>query len=322
MKPYQYLKQITTIIPELARQANCSPLQMYLNFSFSFLFHHTSIYDFQNLHLYKYSILGQSGFLTFRQQTKLIQNINHTADLHNFDNKLNFHRLFAPFIHRDWLYLPDASEADIRAFLSRNQKFLLKPTHECQGSGILLFLQEGLDPAEFLAKYAQKPYLMEAYIAQHPAMAALNPTSVNTVRIVSVRRGDEVMLLGAGLRCGGKDSYVDNFHNGGSAYPIDIETGIVTGSGRCQRHNKPLLYSPAGQIMPGFVIPHWDILKESVRRAALIQDEVGYIAWDVAITEDGVEFVEFNVGATGITVIQMNNTDLGVKLKTFLRDNA
>ncbi len=320
MNPLQYLKTISATMTELSRRTGHPVWRMYASFLRSYLCRHASVFDFQNLQLYKYSPLGQSGFLTFRQQMRLIRKVNHIQDLHSFDDKRNFHRLFSDFIHRDWLYLPDASEAEILAFLSRTPKFLLKPTHECQGSGILLFHREELDPPAFLAQYAGKEFLMEAYIVQHPDMAALNPSSVNTVRIVSVRRDKEVLLLGAGLRCGGQDSYVDNFHNGGSAYPIDLETGMIPGPGQSLAGGTPLLYSPTGHIMPGFVIPHWDILKDSVRRAALIPEGVGYIGWDVAITEEGVEFVEFNVGAIGTTITQLSDEHMGTTLQNFLRD--
>jgi len=322
MNALQYFKDIFTTMPRLARDADCSTIKMYLAFLRCYIAKRVMLEEFISLQLYRYTNIELSEYLTFRTMFKLQKTLNSGATEEEYaalHNKHSFNALFHPYIHRDWLYLPDADSEEISSFLQKNSSALLKPVGRCEGRGIEFLESQNPDTENTLLEHANDPCILEAFIHQHPAMAALNPTSVNTVRIITVRRNKDLLFLGAALRCGGPGSHIDNFHNGGSAYPIDLETGVVCGPGKMLDSNAPLIRNPSsGLIMPGFQIPHWDLLKNSVAQAALIPEHIGYIAWDVAITEEGVEFIEANIKMPGVTIIQL---DGGVyrKLRNFLK---
>lgn len=322
-KCVKYFIDICKTLPVLAREEGCSTVRMAYYFVRCFLVNRSNLDDFRAMRHFETSPLIWRHFLTPWRKEKLKKrylNVGCTPDdLRNFDDKHRFLELFRDFIHRDWLYVPDHSDEEIRAFLARNETFLLKPDDGILGQGILLCRREELDPDGFLEKYRGQKVLLEAYIRQHPDMAALNPTSVNTVRIVTVRCNGKVMIVGAGLRCGGKDAYLDNFHQGGSAYPIDLDTGIITGRGRDVLGHAIYLRHPAtGHIMPGFQIPHWETLKKTVCQAALLPPHVGYVGWDVAVTEQGVDFVEGNAYA-GVNIIQLDSPDGYKRMMDFIR---
>ena len=210
----------------------------------------------------------------------------------------------------------DSTPEDIRAFLARNDKFLAKDTLSTQGQNIFLFEGE-TDPDAFLAEYAGRPFVLEAFIRQHPALAAINPTSVNTVRAVTACRNGRAELIGACLRTGGAGAYVDNFHSGGVAFPLDLTEGIVIGAGRSFDGKTFLRHPATGVVVPGFVIPHWEDLRRTVTEAALRVPKVGYIGWDVAVTEDGIEIVEANMDIPDHTLMQMDRPDAYKRLQDF-----
>lgn len=321
MNFFQYFRFLLKDLRSLAGEVGYTTLQMYIAFIRAYIRIRPEIEEFRVLQLYKYSGAELSKFLTMKQLSALQKKLNTDATAQEkaaLYNKQSFNDIFRDFIHRDWLYLPDSSEEVIRAFFTRNAKSLLKPTGGCQGDGIQLLDADQLDMDAFLREHRNDDSVLEAFILQHPAMAELNPSSVNTVRIITARQNQRIHIVGAAIRCGGADSYVDNFHSGGAAFPLDTKTGIVSGPGRSLASKTPIFHSPAtGVIVTGFQVPNWDTLLNAVTQAALLPEHLGYLAWDVAITPEGVDFVEVNVTTPGATVIQLDSPVYG-KLKEFM----
>ena len=77
-----------------------------------------------------------------------------------------------------------------------------------------------------------------------------------------------------------------------------------------------------GATVPGFHVPFWDEIVQSVRTAAEMVPRVGYIGWDIAVTDNGPEFVEGNVDVPGPTLIQLDKPDAYGRLTRFLKDCA
>ncbi len=58
-------------------------------------------------------------------------------------------------------------------------------------------------------------WVLEKKVVQHPVMASLNPNSVNTLRVVTVRNGKSIDIFECWLKASIGDSYTDNVHSGG-----------------------------------------------------------------------------------------------------------
>ena len=320
-----YLRVVAKTLPEIARQTGHSTGRLWLSFIRLYLGFRVYVDEFQASHMYDFSNQKMSEILTVRRRIRQsrVFNAGATADDYAlFNEKHRFNAFFADFVRRDWLYQPVADAAGAADFAGRHPVFLVKTDNGTQGKGIRLFRAGEFDPDAFAREYEGRNALLEAYITQHPAMAALNPSTVNTVRIVSARLGEDVLLVGACLRCGSANATVDNFHQGGVAYPIDMETGIISGPGRTLAGRADYLRHPStGRIMPGFVIPHWDTLRAEVTRAARLSPRIGYIGWDIAVTADGVDFVEGNVEPDSV-VIQLDDRGVYPALRRFIRESG
>lgn len=318
----KYFKEIVDALPAIAEESGYSRGYITRSFIRCFCVHHVHLGVFRSLRLYNYTDAMLRRYLTLNQCTRISDKLNEDAseeDIARLNDKHVFNGYFRGFVNRDWLYIPDSTPEELAAFLAGHESFLVKACSETRGHGIERVTSADTTPEAFVSEFGGKPFLMEALIEQHPAMAAINPSSVNTIRVITARKGDRACIIGAGLRTGGGDQFVDNFHHGGTAYPIDLETGIVNGRG-IDLYGNPVLRHPAtGLVMPGFQIPHWDILTERVLRAAVTPPNVGYIGWDIAITPDGVEFIEGNVNYPGTTIIQLDGPGPYARLKDFLR---
>ena len=72
-------------------------------------------------------------------------------------------------------------------------------------------------------------YIVEEVLSQHPAIAEFNSTSINSIRVNSVRdrKSGRIVIVDAVFRMGRKDAAVDNYSSGGIAAEVDVYTGIV-----------------------------------------------------------------------------------------------
>lgn len=320
---FEYLKSIPVTLSEISDQTGYPIPYLAYRFFLCYITRRTHIREFRTLHLYDYTNRKVNQFLLWRRCIKYSDIINADAtpeDFSFFHNKYLFNTMFHDFIHREWLYLPNSSRLDIEEFLKNNSEFLIKSCTDTQGNGIFKYTSSEVDLDNFLAEYKDKPVLMEAFIQQHPTLAAINPSSVNTVRLIAVKRGTTVRFLGAGLRCGGAGQFVDNFHHGGAAYPIDLETGIITGRGADLAGNPLLCHPTTGCIMPGLQIPHWNMLTNMIHEAALRSEHIGYVGWDIAITPDGVELIEGNTNYPGCNIIQLDGPGAYSRLMQFMKE--
>ena len=121
--------------------------------------------------------------------------------------------------------------------------------------------------------------------------------SVNTIRVMTVmdKHTGDVKVFRCNLRVGVGKTEVDNFHEGGCAYQIDIATGRICSFG-CQRTGaKRLIIHPGTDIcMLGYQIPLWQEVLDGCRAAHRHLPQCQLIAWDVAVTEKGIELIEGN----------------------------
>lgn len=250
--------------------------------------------------LYKMNRHERTQYITDGRTKRILQKLNAAPceEELTFDEKPRFNRLYAKYINREWLYAPDATDEEIAAMLRRHDAVIVKPSNLTKGEGVRkLSTADALERLdEFVRNARTEKTLIEEVIVQHPEMREINPTSVNTIRVSTVRDPQgTVLIFGASLRGGGAGSVVDNLHAGGAQYPIDVETGLIIRGGVTFDGKKNLYFHPTThKKMIGMQIPHWDQVVSTILEAAKLPKQLRYIGWDVAITEDGCELIEAN----------------------------
>lgn len=222
--------------------------------------------------------------------------LNDSAYYETFDDKEKFYTAFAPYLHRDWLPLQSASDEALNAFLEAHEVFILKPRGAACGAGVEKRNRKDFPTAQALREYGKKAGvdLVEELVVQHPDMDRMAPGSVNTVRVMTVLTEGEPHILYASLRIGNSDRPVDNINAGGMFAPADTETGVLT----CEAIDKDSkvyeTHPKTGCTVRGFQIPCWQEVKELCLEAARVVPQMGYVGWDVAVTEKGPLLIEGN----------------------------
>jgi len=75
---------------------------------------------------------------------------------------------------------------------------------------------------------------------------------------------------------------------------VDCETGIVRCAASTKNFDRYELHPTTGTAFRGFRIPYWNECLALVSEAAKLIPQIGYIAWDVAVTESGPMILEGN----------------------------
>lgn len=179
-------------------------------------------------------------------------------------------------------------------------RVIVKPTiYTGQGHNIRFFDSDALSPQEIgtiLASYGSN-FIVQKKLEQHPALASLNASSVNSIRVITMLRDDGVHVLTACLRVGGSESEIDNCSQGGFAYTIRPD-GTLTNRG-FSHSDRQWFYTdtlPTGAPIDQFSIPSYDRIIDAVSKLAARMGHFRIIGWDISVAPDGEPvFIEFNV---------------------------
>ncbi len=184
------------------------------------------------------------------------------------------------------------SEDDVIEKCSNLKNAIIKPVLEYSGKGVEglevtngITNIDGLNLKELFNKYG-KNFQIQERLRQHEKMNALNPTSVNTIRILTYRSGMEILLIYSVVRIGRKGQVIDNQCAGG------IST-IVSEDGKLGKYafggyaEDGIEVTDSGVVLDGFEIPSYDKAVETVKRLHYQLPFFNLIGWDVAIDEAG-----------------------------------
>ncbi len=183
----------------------------------------------------------------------------------------------------------------VRALVDYGQDTIVKPAVDSFGGHGVDKVTGGSsgDVYENLFGLYRRDFLFQKVVGQHPLMERLNPSSVNTFRIVTYRDFSGVLkVLYACLRFGGAGSVVDNVCSGGGFTGIDVATGKLLDR---KQHNYFVLDSPALPESFFETAPCWEMLKGAAIALHRRLPQMGVVGWDLCLTpEEKPLLMEFN----------------------------
>ena len=268
--------------------------------------------DYQEFEFWSLTARERRTWITSGNANSIVVKYNQRDYRALFWDKPRFNERFREYLGRDWLDVRESSTEELEAFLARNPVIMVKRIDGMSGAGIEKHVSASItDIAEFQGDLiANKQYLVETFLEQHPVMASLSPTSVNSLRMITFFDGTEVHVMEAVLRMGnGAD--VDNYGRGGMYTVIDEKTGIAH-YGAFDKYAKSYTVHPvSGTSIVGFQVPLYDEVLATLDTVSRIVPQVPYVGWDVAIAVDGPVIIEGNYN-TG--VFQMKPSLTGDKI--------
>lgn len=251
--------------------------------------------------LYGFWNMPWSNRLAFMSELESILygfSMNSMEGIILFSNKFESYKRLKPYYKRDAMFLstPNDQEA-FEDFVAKHTMFVKKVYDESCGRGVeFVDLSKNEKPIiDLLQELLESgPVVLEEVVQQTPDIARINPSSVNTVRVMTVRTKEGVVLPYGFFKAGRSGSFVDNGGSGGLFCGIDIETGVVTTDGVDEvgfRYSK----HPDSQVeIIGFQLPEWHQARTLCIEMAEGIPEARWIGWDIAHTAQGWVVIEGN----------------------------
>lgn len=182
----------------------------------------------------------------------------------------------------------------------QNKKILVKPSDGVGGRGIQLLDEKTTkEQLNKLFDQLKDSFLLQEHLKNHESYMAKE--SLNTFRITTLYHNDEVKWIGTVYRMATSKAVADNWHQGGLACPIS-EDGIG-GEFAVSMAGKRVSVHPNGFKFAGHKFYNYDKAHNLAIELHKKFPMVKYIAWDIAVTEDGEpKVLEFgNPGGVRLT---------------------
>lgn len=148
--------------------------------------------------------------------------------------------------------------------------------------------------------------VLQELLSNHPSLPDPGGGALNTLRVITCRNfSDQPEAVCAVFRISSGKGSVDNFHAGGVASAVCLETGKLSAAIGLRIKSRNLQTHPARPVVQieGRVLPH---LHEALALASRAHEASGaftIIGWDVALTPNGPVLVEGNTN-TDLDIIQ------------------
>jgi hypothetical protein len=207
---------------------------------------------------------------------------------------------------------PDRQETDSLP----HADLFAKPSHGRGGMGVESWHYDGsgwsrdgtppIDEAALLEHFRalsmDERYLIQRRLVPHPELAGLSADVLTTVRMVTIldETGGYEATHAVYRMPNHPGAKVDNFHAGGLAAKVDIETGELGPASDIGLHPNSDWHAKhplSGAQISGRKLPFWKETLDLARRAHAAMPERAVIGWDIAIVVDGPVMIEGNGGA-------------------------
>lgn len=234
--------------------------------------------------------------------TMVIYRLNHYALRHAYVDK-GAYDIFFPDVNRPrtivkkmngYFYDNQNSITEEEALeRCRNlDSVVIKPTFGTWGGGVkMISVNEGMVDEKTSVKSLfdsyKDYYIVQERVQQHEQMSQLNPTSLNTLRVMTYRDGNDVFVLYMVVRIGRMGECVDNETAGGIKADVDLSTGTIL---ECAYGNykEPKMYqTDSGAVLKGYQIPAFEKVIAFVKQLHTRLPYFNLIGWDIAVDAAG-----------------------------------
>ena len=170
---------------------------------------------------------------------------------------------------------------------------VVKPTLVgMRGQGVRLFstiegkMSDG-DTVDQLFSSYKVNFIIQERAMQHEEMARLNPTSLNTIRVLTYRDTRQVYPMYAIARIGRMGQMVDNLSAGGLFADIDLCSGKIRERGFSSPKENHIMKTDSGVLLDGFQIPSFGKVISMAKELHTRLPYFNLIGWDFGVDEKG-----------------------------------
>lgn len=182
--------------------------------------------------------------------------------------------------------------------LEGGREIVVKPSGLAGGKGVEFFASSS--PQELKKVFHTKGalFVVQKSIKQHPEMAELNASTVNTVRLTTFLYKGRFIPVAALIKIGSPNVRVDNYKHGGCLLGVNLDGTALPWALNIDRERITELPSGVKLGEGGFTkVPCFDNVLATAERAHYDIPKIKLISWDIAIDDENeAEIIEANFG--------------------------
>ncbi len=286
-------KNFFIILDKISKRSNKLKILVFFDIILCSFFYGSGYVDYYLFNFENVSRKKRKTFITRSINNEYIKKLNNRKYYKYFDNKDLFNEKFRDFIKRDYLNLNKCDFKEFKKFVNKHKTFIAKPLNGTGGVGVKK-VSINKDEKEIYDNLKNnKQFLLEECVIQKDYLSKLYPHSVNTLRIVTLRVNGDTHIVARILRIGNKGNIVDNFHKDGMYTTLD-ECGIVSKPAIDRDGNIYYIHPETKESVINFRIYNFEEIINFVKKASEVIPEIGYVGWDIAITDKGPVLIEGN----------------------------
>lgn len=245
--------------------------------------------DYFAFELYNKSFACRSEFITQSYRDNMLLICNEYSAIELTINKSKANKIFADFLHRDWIDVHTCTFEEFKTFIEKHPRSFSKLVNGAGGSGAQILsidLNENLE--EIFANLKSKNRILEEVVVQHESLQSFCPNVINTIRVYTfLDVHNAVHILSTSGRFGRAGGVVDNFHGGGICVIINPKTGIIASDAINNVNERFQKHPDTGKTFKGFQYPSWEKICKAVKTMAKMIPQLRYLGWDIAIDTVG-----------------------------------
>ena len=232
-------------------------------------------------------------FVTAKSFYKFLTYMNDKKYQVILNDKLVFNNYFSKYIKREWINLNTSTINDFEKFLKNKEIVFAKTPIGEGGHGVSKIVVKDYEVKNLYNELiSKKQTLVEEAIIQSDDVNEINPSVVNSFRIVTIYKNGEVYLVNNALRVnqgvsdviGCTDDIYFSLNEKGK-----IDSNVIDDYGNIYEYH-PLTNKKFSEVKISGVKEAFDLVK----KLHLEIPQVRYIGWDIAFTNNGPELVEGN----------------------------
>lgn len=191
---------------------------------------------------------------------------------------------------------PISFEKAVSLVLSYKGECLIKPSIDSGEGRLIEFFSSGDKDKREIEEAFKKMganFILQESVQQHEALAKMNPSSLNTIRVVSFFFEEEVHILSCILRIGAPNAKVDNVGAGGFACPVGSDGQLSKKA--VNRKAEWVETNSTGIKFANVKIPEFERVIDTVKFAHKRLAHFKLIGWDMSVDVAGDPvMIEYN----------------------------
>ena len=215
-----------------------------------------------------------------------------------------------------YFYDQDYNQVELDKLALTDKSCVVKPTLE-HGGGVdvtkaeLTHNKVDIEGKSFTVQELSELFngnlIIQEVVNQAEELSSINPSSVNTLRVTTLRVGNEIKHLSTVLRFGVAGAFVDNQRAGGASVGVD-SNGLLKKYSYDKYGNKAEKHPTSGVVFEGYSIPSYS---DALCFVSSLHNQLPYfdmVSWDVIIEENyNPMLLEINLMGQGINLHQFSN---------------